>query len=475
MRLYNSLTRRKEELVPKVPGKVGIYACGVTVYDDCHIGHGRGAVFFDVLRRYLEFKGLQVTYVRNFTDIDDKIINRARQEDTPWEEIARRYIDAHQRDMGALGVQPATVEPCATDHIPGIIALVQELAERGLAYASGGDVFYRVRLFPGYGQLSGKNVDELESGARVEVNTAKEDPLDFALWKGSKEGEPAWDSPWGPGRPGWHIECSAMSMQILGREFDIHGGGRDLLFPHHENEIAQSCGAGAGFARCWLHNGYVNIDNEKMSKSLGNFFTIREVLEKFPAEVVRAFLLLTHYRSPIDFSDAALSEARAAVDRVYTFIKGAEGLAEEGAGWRQAAPELVEAVDGFEADFVRAMDDDVNTAAALAQVFERVRLFNRVVGEPQASAADRQAVRRGVAELQRLAAVLGLFQADPTGWFHRDGGGGLDEAEIEARIAARDAARAARDWARADALRDELAAAGIVLEDGAGGTTWKRG
>jgi len=475
MRLYNSLTRQKEEFVPREAGKVGIYACGVTVYDDSHIGHARGAVFFDVLRRYLEFRGLQVTYVRNFTDIDDKIIRRANDEGVSCETIATRYIAAHQRDMGALGVQPATIEPLATEHIAEIIALVQDLEARGLAYAAGGDVFYRVRRFPDYGRLSGKNIDELESGARVEVNEAKEDPLDFALWKGSKEGEPAWESPWGPGRPGWHIECSAMSMKILGREFDIHGGGRDLLFPHHENEIAQSCGAGAGFAHCWVHNGFVNIDNEKMSKSLGNFFTIREVLTKFPAEVVRAFLLLTHYRSPVDFSDAALKDARAAVDRVYTFLKGADGVeVEAGADWLGSDPALVAAVDGFATDFVAAMDDDVNTAAALGHLFERVRLFNRVLGDDGTGPADRAAVKAGAAELRRLAAVLGLFQADPTAWF-QGGAGELDAAAIEARIAERLAARKAKDWARADAIRDELAAAGVVLEDGPGGTTWKRG
>ena len=475
MRLYNSLTRQKEELVPREAGKVGIYACGVTVYDDSHIGHARGAVFFDVLRRYLEFRGLEVTYVRNFTDIDDKIIRRAHEEGVSCETIARRYIDAHQRDMGALGVRPATVEPKATEHIAEIIALIGELEGRGLAYASHGDVFYRVRRFPDYGRLSGKNIDELEAGARVEVNEAKEDPLDFALWKASKAGEPAWESPWGPGRPGWHIECSAMAMKVLGREFDIHGGGRDLLFPHHENEIAQSCGAGAGFARCWVHNGFVNIDNEKMSKSLGNFFTIREVLDEFPAEVVRAFLLLTHYRSPVDFSDTALKEARAAVDRVYTFLKGADAVAVgETVDWHRADRALVAAVEGFAGDFVAALEDDVNTAAALGHFFERVRLFNRVLGESGARGADRGAVRAGAAELRRLAAVLGLFQDDPTVWFQR-GAAGLNAAAIGAKIAERLAARRAQEWARADAIRDELAAAGVVLEDGPGGTTWKRG
>ncbi len=469
MHLYNSLTRKKEELVPLREGEVSIYACGVTVYDDCHVGHARGAVFFDVLRRFLEHRGLKVTYVRNFTDVDDKIIRRANEEGVSWREIADRYIEAHERDMGALGVQPATIEPKATDHIDEIIALVRDLEERGLAYAAGGDVFYRVRRFADYGQLSGKRIDELESGARIEVNDVKEDPLDFALWKGSKPGEPAWESPWGPGRPGWHVECSAMSMAILGREFDIHGGGRDLLFPHHENEIAQSCGAGAGFAHCWVHNGFVNIDNEKMSKSLGNFFTIREILDRFPAEVVRLFLLSTHYRSPIDFSDRALVEARSAVDRVYTFLRQTAPAAPQ--RWREAPAELVAAVEGLETDFDTAMDDDVNTAAALAAIFERVRLFNRVLTEGDGD-AGRAVAAAMAAEVRRLGAVLGLFQDDPEEWFHA--GVDLDEAQIVAKIADRLAAREAKDWGRADAIRDELAAAGIVLEDGGGKTTWRR-
>jgi len=470
MRLYNSLTGKKEKFVPVKAGEVSIYACGVTVYDHCHVGHARGAVFFDVLRRYFEHRGLKVTYVRNFTDVDDKIIRRAHEEGVSWREIANRYIEAHERDMGALGVRPATIEPKATDHIGQIIALVRDLEERGLAYAAGGDVFFRVRRFPGYGRLSGKKIDELESGARIEVNEVKEDPLDFALWKGSKAGEPAWESPWGLGRPGWHIECSAMSMAILGREFDIHGGGRDLLFPHHENEIAQSCGAGAGFAHCWVHNGFVNINNEKMSKSLGNFFTIREILDRFPAEVVRLFLLSTHYRSPIDFSDRALAEARAAVDRVYSFLRGAVRAAT--GDWRAAGAELVAAVDGLAADFDAAMEDDLNTAAALAAIFERVRLFNRVLTEG-GDAAGQAVAAAAAAQVRRLGAVLGLFQDDPEGWFHA--GVELDEQQIEARIGERLAARAAKAWARADAIRDELAAAGIVLEDRAGTTTWRRG
>ncbi|NCO58568.1 MAG: cysteine--tRNA ligase [Deltaproteobacteria bacterium] len=470
MRLYNSLTGKKEKFVPVKAGEVSIYACGVTVYDHCHVGHARGAVFFDVLRRYFEHRGLKVTYVRNFTDVDDKIIRRAHEEGVSWREIANRYIEAHERDMGALGVRPATIEPKATDHIGEIIALVRDLEERGLAYAAGGDVFFRVRRFPGYGRLSGKKIDELESGARIEVNEVKEDPLDFALWKGSKAGEPAWESPWGLGRPGWHIECSAMSMAILGREFDIHGGGRDLLFPHHENEIAQSCGAGAGFAHCWVHNGFVNINNEKMSKSLGNFFTIREILDRFPAEVVRLFLLSTHYRSPIDFSDRALAEARAAVDRVYSFLRGAVRAAT--GDWRAAGAELVAAVDGLAADFDAAMEDDLNTAAALAAIFERVRLFNRVLTEG-GDAAGQAVAAAAAAQVRRLGAVLGLFQDDPEGWFHA--GVELDEQQIEARIGERLAARAAKAWARADAIRDELAAAGIVLEDRAGTTTWRRG
>ena len=323
MQLYNTLSRQKETFKPLTPGKVGLYACGVTVYDDCHLGHARSCVAFEVLVRYLERRGLKVTWVRNFTDIDDKILRRAQETGVPWKEVAERYIASFREDMTALGVPPAQIEPKATEHIPQILDLIRRLEDLGFAYGrqTGGDVFFRVRRFPGYGKLSGQKVEDMESGARIEVDPNKEDPLDFVLWKASKPGEPAWDSPWGPGRPGWHIECSAMSMQYLGETFDLHGGGQDLVFPHHENELAQSEAAtGKPFARYWLHHGLLTINAEKMSKSLGNFFTVKEVLARFPAEVVRFFLINCHYRSPLDFSDAALAEAETALLRLYTCL-----------------------------------------------------------------------------------------------------------------------------------------------------------
>ena len=320
MQLYNTLGRRKEKFAALHPGKVGLYACGVTVYDDCHLGHARSSVFFEVLVRYLRRRGYEVTWVRNYTDIDDKILKRAKEEGVAWDEIAARYIASFQEDMAALGIPPAKIEPKATDHVPEMLTIIGRLVDRGFAYqgAANGDVYYRVRRFPGYGKLSGQSLEDLESGARIEVDAVKEDPLDFVLWKASKPGEPAWPSPWGPGRPGWHIECSAMSMKYLGETLDIHGGGRDLVFPHHENELAQSEAANeAPFARFWVHHGLLTINQEKMSKSLKNFFTVKEVLAKFPAEVVRFFLISSHYRSPLDFSDAALAEAETALLRLY--------------------------------------------------------------------------------------------------------------------------------------------------------------
>ena len=321
MQLYNTLSRRKEAFKPLTPGKVGLYACGVTVYDDCHLGHARSCVVFEVLVRHLRRRGLTVTWVRNFTDIDDKIIRRAQETGASWQDVAERYIASFQEDMAALGLPPATIEPKATEHIPQIIDLIRRLEEQGFAYQGAEDVYFRVRRFPGYGKLSGQSLDDMLVGARIEVDPHKEDPLDFVLWKASKPGEPAWASPWGPGRPGWHIECSAMSMHYLGETFDLHGGGQDLVFPHHENELAQSEAAtGRPFARFWLHHGLLTINQEKMSKSLGNFFTIKEVLARFPAEVVRFFLINSHYRSPLDFSDAALAEAEAALLRLYTTL-----------------------------------------------------------------------------------------------------------------------------------------------------------
>ncbi len=504
LKVFNTLGNRKEEFHPLIPGEVRMYVCGVTVYDLCHIGHARANVAFDIVVRYLRHRGFRVKYVRNFTDIDDKIIKRANERGLGWREIADTYIEAFYEDFDRLGLARPDVEPRATEHIPEIVAFVRRLVEAGKGYAVGGDVYYGVRGFPGYGKLSGKNTEELLAGARVDVDERKKDPLDFALWKASKPGEPAWDSPWGPGRPGWHIECSAMAMKHLGETFDIHGGGKDLVFPHHENEIAQSEGlTGKPFARYWLHNGFVNVDNEKMSKSLGNFFTLRDVLEQVKPEVLRFFFASSHYRSPIDYSDRSLAEARAGLDRLYRVREKADGCLAAGA---EAAP----VPDGEEfaplreapRRFAEAMDDDFNTAAALGHLFDAVRALNRLA--PSDPAADREksgSFLGGYALLDPLFEVLGLLRLTAERYFKEDirkqveprkyeykgggtlilGGGGesrmeparIADAEIESRIAARAAARARKDFAEADRIRKELDGLGILLEDGKGGTTWK--
>jgi cysteinyl-tRNA synthetase len=471
LQIHDSLTGRRQPLVPLEPGKVGMYVCGVTVYDYCHIGHARFLVVFDMVRRYLRHRGYQVRYVRNITDIDDKIIQRAAQNREPIEALTARFIAAMDEDCAALGCERPDFEPRATAHVPDIIALIAELLRRDLAYvADDGDVCYAVAKFPGYGRLSGKRLDDLRAGARVEVDTAKRDPLDFVLWKRAKPGEPSWESPWGAGRPGWHIECSAMSMALLGRQFDIHGGGMDLKFPHHENEIAQSCGAGAAFARLWMHNGFVNVDDVKMSKSLGNFFTLREVLPRLRhPEVMRTFLLSSHYRGPINYSTVQLTQADAALARLYTALRG---LAPATAGQDAVAAD-------HSARFEAALDDDFNTPEALAVLQELAREANSA----RAAGRAQQATALG-GELRRLAAVLGLLRLDPEHWFRLPAGTldaqggappGLDEAQIEQRIAARLDARQARDFALADRIRAELAAAGVQLEDQPGGRTiWRR-
>jgi cysteinyl-tRNA synthetase len=489
LRLYNTLTGAKTPLRLRVPRHLGMYVCGVTVYDLCHIGHARSAIVFDVLRRYLESRGLIVTYVRNFTDIDDKIIARAQRDGIGWREVAERYIAEFYRDMDALGVRRATVEPKATDHIADMLAIIQGLVEKDRAYVQGGDVFFRVTSFPTYGKLSRRRLDQLRVGARVEVDERKHDPLDFALWKASKPGEPAWDSPWGPGRPGWHIECSAMAMAHLGQTIDLHGGGQDLTFPHHENEIAQSEGfTGVEFARCWMHNGFVTINEEKMSKSLGNFFTIREILDKSPwerpvtAEALRYLLLGTHYRSPIDFSDEALRGAKAGLDGFYDLLgrlQEHEGKTDRGEGNEIARPVL----DTIEDDFNAAMDDDLNTAQAIGVLHhartELNRALGRGMGEPLARQADET--------LRRLGRVLGLdFQATRRGESRTPGTAELalkgyapstsvsemiSDAEVARLVEARNAARACRDWAAADVIRKQLADAGVTIEDRPDGTT----
>ncbi|MGK2950984.1 MAG: cysteine--tRNA ligase [Thiobacillus sp.] len=453
LQITNSLTRTKEEFVPLTPGQVRMYVCGMTVYDLCHLGHARVFVVFDMVTRWLRASGYQVEYVRNITDIDDKIINRAHENGETPAELTERFIAAMHEDERALGVLPPDHEPRATQYVAQMLALIEQLIHNGLAYpAPNGDMYYSVRSFPEYGRLSGKSLDELRAGERVEVDPNKRDPMDFVLWKAAKPGEPAWESPWGSGRPGWHIECSAMSADLLGKHFDIHGGGQDLQFPHHENEIAQSEGAHAcKFVNYWLHNGFVRVDNEKMSKSLGNFFTIREVLERYDAEVVRFFILRAHYRSPLNYSDAHLDDAKGALTRLYTALKHAT-----------AEPWSIDWNQADAARFRAAMDDDFNTPEALAVLFDLASTANR---------GDSAAAQR----LRALAATLGLLQRDAE-TFLKAGAtpGGISETEIEALIAARQAARQAKNFAESDLIRDQLIAAGVVLEDGAGGTGWRR-
>ncbi|MCF7977173.1 MAG: cysteine--tRNA ligase [Chromatiaceae bacterium] len=463
LHIHNSLTRRKAPFQPIEPGKVRMYVCGMTVYDYCHLGHARVLVVFDVIYRWLMRSGFDVTYVRNITDIDDKILARAAENGEAFGELTERFIGAMHEDAAALGILPPADEPRATAHIDEIVAMIQRLIENGHAYAAdNGDVYYAVASFPGYGRLSGKDPKDLRAGARVEVDEAKRDPLDFALWKAAKPGEPAWAAPWGEGRPGWHIECSAMSTCRLGNHFDIHGGGADLQFPHHENEIAQSEGAtGEPFVNVWIHNGFVRVNDEKMSKSLGNFFTVREILERYQPEEVRYFILSSHYRSPLNYDDSQLDGARAALSRLYTALRGLPAAAADAAGGEQARER-----------FTAAMDDDFNTPEALAVLFDLAREINRLRDTDPPVAAGLGA------ELRELAGVLGLLEQDPDAYLRGEGAArtsGPSDAEIEALIAARAEARRARNFAEADRLRDQLQAAGIQLEDGAGGTTWRRG
>jgi len=488
MQLYNTLSRRKEDFKPLTPGRAGLYACGVTVYDDCHLGHARSCVVFEVLVRHLRRRGLDVTWVRNFTDIDDKIINRARDLGLSWKEVAERYIASFREDMTALGVPPAQIEPKATDHLPQIIDLIRRLEDRGFAYPSGGDVYFRVRRFPGYGKLSGQSIEDIQAGARVEVGAQKEDPLDFALWKGSKPGEPTWDSPWGPGRPGWHIECSAMSMYYLGETFDLHGGGQDLVFPHHENELAQSEAAtGQPFSRFWLHHGLLTINQEKMSKSLGNFFTVKEVLGRFPAEVVRFFLINSHYRSPLDFSDQALREAETALLRLYTCLARLREVLGQHPGFVPQQPieseipaltlEECHRLGSLGARFQAAMDDDLSTAQALGYLFDAVRLLNRLLEEPTADPGYLTLLWEMERALVNLGQLLNLLQADPqemvTTLRQKTAELKIAPEEIERLINDRTQARLQKDWGRADAIRKKLADLDILLEDTPQGTIWK--
>jgi len=477
IKLYNTMTRSKEDFIPREPGKAAIYACGPTTYNFIHLGNARMLVVFDMIRRYLQYRGYQVTYVQNFTDVDDKIINRAAEEGCDPMELARKYIDEYFKDAAALNILKADVHPKATEHIQEMIDLIEKLEKKGLAYHVDGDVYFAVEKFPGYGKLSGRTLNDMQAGARVEVNDKKQNPMDFALWKKAKEGEPSWESPWGRGRPGWHIECSAMSLKYLGAGFDIHGGGGDLVFPHHENEIAQAEGSleGQNFARYWVHNAFITVNEEKMSKSLGNFFLVREVLEKFPGEVIRFYLLGTHYRSPLDFDHEKLEMAAKSLERLKTSVRLAKEALNKGlpagdsplGSQSQAEDELLKAVAKAKEDFIEAMDDDFNSAQAYAVLFEIAKSINTYLTREDCQA---YALKEAVATLEELAGVLGFNLGT--------------EAEVSSEISKKLAqvielvleirvnARKKKDWATADLIRDKMREIGIIIEDTAEGSRW---
>ncbi|KUI99820.1 cysteine--tRNA ligase [Vibrio sp. MEBiC08052] len=459
LQIYNTLTRQKEQFKPITAGKIGMYVCGVTIYDLCHIGHGRTFVSFDVVARYLRYLGYDLTLVRNITDIDDKIIHRAAENNESCDVLTERLIQDMYADFDALNILRPDVEPRATAYIDEIIALVQRLIDRGFAYvAENGDVMFEVSRFDDYGKLSRQDLEQLQAGARVDVEMAKRSPLDFVLWKMSKPGEPKWESPWGEGRPGWHIECSAMNSSILGTHFDIHGGGSDLQFPHHENEIAQSCCAyDTAYVNTWMHSGMVMVDKEKMSKSLGNFFTIRDVLTHYDPETVRYFLMSGHYRSQLNYSEENLNQARAALERLYTALRGLDFTVAASGG------------EAFVTRFEAAMNDDFNTPEAYSVLFDMAREINRLKQEDQLQQASQLAVR-----MRDLASVIGILSQTPESFLQGDSGSEEEVAEIESLIKMRNDARAAKDWANADLARDRLTAMGIILEDGSGGTTWRR-
>lgn len=466
--------RKKEIFEPIEPGKVRMYVCGPTVYDSCHMGHARSVVVFDVIFRYLQAIGFDVTYVRNFTDVDDKIIKRANQLGITVQELADRYILEFYEDMDALNVKRATIEPKATEHIEQMIGVVQQLIDKDLAYVADGDVFFSVSKFDGYGKLSGRKLEDMEAGARVDVDARKENPFDFVLWKAAKPGEPSWDSPWGKGRPGWHIECTAMSSTYLGKSLDIHGGGKDLTFPHHENEVAQSEAAfGKTFVRYWVHNGFVNINSEKMSKSLGNFLVVRDVLKQYHPETIRLFLLSNHYRSPIDFTDQALDEAGVALNKIYTLLKR---IAHAGL-WPDTS---VEASGDIWKRFSAVMDDDFNTAGGIGVLFECIRNLNRMLDQ-QNDTPDRASAEEltaHTADLLRIGSVLGIMSQEPDDYIEQmrtrqADRQSADSEEIEKLVAQRNAARKAKNWAEADRLRDALKDMKVVLEDRPDGTVWK--
>lgn len=488
LKFFNTLTKKKEKFVPIEEGKVGIYVCGITAYDVCHIGHARSALVFDVIYKYLNYAGYDVTYVKNFTDVDDKIIGKANAEGSDIYDISERYIKKHNEDMDRLGVARPTITPKATENIKGMIRLIDTLIEKGLAYVVDGDVYYSVEKFKGYGKLSGRELDDMLAGARIDVDKKKRNPFDFVLWKSSKEGEPWWNSPWGRGRPGWHIECSVMSQRFLGDTFDIHGGGEDLIFPHHENEIAQSEGAtGKPFATYWIHNGFIKVNNEKMSKSLGNTLTIKEILTAYHPEVVRFFILQSHYKSYIDFSDASIAEARVGMERFYAMLKNIKDTLDEGVDFSGISEkdlygedeEVLKKVSVLPDRFREAMDDDFNTARALGYMFDTVRIINGYISKNSAPTGEALFVlseARG--HVKSVGKVLGLLLEDPDEYFAKDrkreaGKSDLDVEEVERLIDERKTARESKNWSRADELRDLLAARGIIIKDTSTSTTWK--
>ncbi len=469
--LYNTLTQKKEELVPHEKNRIKMYVCGPTVYDSAHLGHARAAVTFDVIERFLSHLGYEVTYVRNFTDIDDKIINRANETGIPPNEISEKYIQEYREDMASIGVRRPTVEPKVTEHVPEIIDLIERIIDNGYAYQSGDDVFFSVKKFKGYGKLSKRDPDDMLAGTRIDINEKKEDPLDFALWKGAKPGEPFWGSPWGSGRPGWHIECSTMSMKYLGESFDIHGGGKDLIFPHHENEIAQSEAAtGKEFAKYWVHNGLIQINREKMSKSIGNILNVREAVTMWNREAIRLFFLSHQYLNPADFSDTTMDEAEAALERLYITLKRAKDQRKDKSG---DDAELAGAVASFSQKWVETMCDDFNTADAIGNLFELTRAVNRSID----SRGWTPALDKALKEIGHFGTALGILEYEPDEYLQglklEKKSAGITEQEIEELIKERNSARSEKNWKRADEIREQLSSQGILLEDKSEGTIWR--
>ncbi len=469
--LYNTMTQKKEELVPYGQNRIKMYVCGPTVYDSAHLGHARAAVTFDVIERFLSHIDYEVTYVRNFTDIDDKIINRANETGVPAEEISEKYIKEYREDMASIGVKRPSIEPKVTEHVPEIIDLIGRIMDKSYAYQSGDDVFFSVKKFKGYGKLSKRHPEDMLAGTRIDINEKKEDPLDFALWKGAKPGEPSWESPWGKGRPGWHIECSTMSMKYLGESFDIHGGGRDLIFPHHENEIAQSEAAtGKEFAKYWVHNGLIQINREKMSKSIGNILNVRDAVSMWDRESIRLFFLSHHYLNPADFSDTTMDESGAALERLYITLKRAGDLKKKSDG---DDPELAGAVTAFREKWIEAMCDDFNTADAIGSLFELTRAVNRSIDSKGWTPALGQALE----EIKHFGDTLGILQYEPAEYLQglklEKTTSGITEEEIGELIKERESARKEKNWKRADEIRDYLGEKGILLEDKAEGTLWR--